>query len=49
MTYAEIAERWTAWTLLVDPMATMTPEEFDQMSVEEKIQIQIECFGPESD
>ena len=49
MTYAEIANSWTLWTLLVDPMATMTREEFDRMPVEEKIRIEIECFGPESD
>ena len=47
MNRTEIATNWTLWQEYVDPSATMTHEEFDAMSVEQKIQIQVDCFGPE--
>ena len=46
-TYAQIASDWNLWADYADPEATMTESEFEAMSVEEKIAIQIECFGNE--
>jgi hypothetical protein len=46
-TYQECAENWKLWAEYVDPMGTMTQTEFDEKSIEEKIQICIDCFGPE--
>ena len=46
-TYEQAAESYELWTEYVDPNATMTEEEFDELSTKEKIQIQIDCFGQE--
>jgi|JI10StandDraft_1071094.scaffolds.fasta_scaffold1865152_2 hypothetical protein len=45
--YEEVATDWELWCDYVDPSATMTKEQFDEMTTEEKIQMQIECFGEE--
>ena len=45
-TRTEIAENFTLWQEMVDPMGTMTGEEFEAMSTEEKLKIQNDCFGP---
>lgn len=46
-TYAEIASDWSLWTQYVDPDATMTRPEFDALTVEQRIALQVEAFGPE--
>lgn len=46
-TYRENAENFELWAEYVDPGATVTREEFEKMTVTEKIQIQIDCFGDE--
>jgi len=45
--YREIAEDYDLWTEYVDPSAEGTEEEFDAMTVEERIAFQIACFGQE--
>lgn len=47
-TYESIAQNWALWTSYVDDGAVMTREEFDSLSIEEKIQLQIDAFGTES-
>lgn len=46
-TYRENAENFELWREAVDPDGTTTEKEFDEMTTEEKIQIQVDCFGPE--
>lgn len=46
-TYAEIAANWNLWIEFVDPNATMTREEFEALTVEQKIAMQADAFGPE--
>lgn len=47
-TYEQIANDFNLWGEYVDPDATMTEEKFDGLSVEEKIEMQVEMFGKES-
>jgi len=46
-TYQECAENFEIWAEYVDPDGTMTREEFDEMTTENKIQICVDCFGKE--
>ncbi len=46
-TYAEIANNWALWIECVDPVVSMTLEEFDAMTTEQKIDLQVEAFGSE--
>lgn len=46
-TYAQVASDYNLWGQYVDPQNTMTEEEFDNMSFEELLQMEIEIFGPE--
>jgi len=46
-TYKENAENFELWAECVDPHGTITESEFDAMSIEEKIKIQVDCFGPQ--
>jgi hypothetical protein len=46
-TYEQTASSYGLWGEYVDPAATMTEEEFDAMSTDEKVQIQIDIWGPE--
>lgn len=46
-TYEEIAQDFGLWAEYVDTDATMSREEFDAMSVEEKVSLQTQAFGPE--
>ena len=46
--YEEIAESFALWIEYVDPDGTMAEEEFDALSVDEKIQLQVPAFGEES-
>jgi len=45
--YAEIAQDFSLWGEYVDRDATMTEAEFDALSVEQKIALQVEAFGEE--
>ena len=46
-TYPEIAESFELWGAYADPNGLYTREAFEAMTVEERIQFQIVCFGPE--
>lgn len=48
-TYKEIANNFDLWQEYVDPSNTMTEEDFDTMTEEEKIQHQAKAFGKEYD
>jgi hypothetical protein len=45
LTYAEIANNWSLWIEYVDPDGNMTREEFDAMTTDQKIALQVEAFG----
>lgn len=47
LTYAEIANNWNLWIEYVDPDGNMAREEFDAMTTEQKIALQVEAFGAE--
>ena len=44
-TRTEIATNWTLWNEYVNTDATMTRDEFDALSTEEKLALQAEMFG----
>ena len=44
-TYEEIAKNFDLWGDYVDPLATMAKENFDSLSVEDKIKLIIDIFG----
>lgn len=46
-TREQIASDFSLWMEYVDPSGIDTEESFDAMSIERKIEIQNECFGPE--
>jgi len=46
-TYEQTAESYELWCDYVDPNATMTEEEFNELSTEEKIKMQEDMFGKE--
>lgn len=43
--YEQIAEDFELWGEYVDPNATMTEQEFDEMSTDEKVKMQEDMFG----
>ena len=45
--YEQIAQDYELWAEYVDPNATMTEEEFDELSTEEKVKMQEQMFGKE--
>lgn len=45
-TYEEAATDWNLWIEFVD--SDTDKDEFDRMTVAEKVALQIEAFGPES-
>lgn len=47
-TYEQIATNYELFADYVDTAATMTKEDFEKLSVEEKIGMQTEMFGEES-
>lgn len=47
-TYKSNAQDIELWKEYVDPNAAMTDEEFYSMTVADKIEMQIDMFGPES-
>lgn len=44
-TYAENASSWARWVEYVDTDGTMTREEFEAMSIDEKMDLQRQAFG----
>ena len=46
-TYQKIAEDFALWAEFVDTDATMTEAEFNELSIEEKVQLQVDAFGPQ--
>ncbi len=46
-TYAEIANNWNLWIEYMDSDGNMAREEFDAMTTEQKIALQVEAFGAE--
>lgn len=46
-TCEEIAKSWELWQEYVDPGANQTHQEFEEMTLEERISFMEECFGPE--
>lgn len=46
-TYAEIAADWTLWNEFVNVDAAMSREEFDGLTIEQKVAMQVEMFGAE--
>jgi hypothetical protein len=47
-TYEQIAANFNLWQEYVDQDATMSQEEFDAMTIEQKVNLQIEAFGPQA-
>lgn len=47
-TYEEIANSYSLWIEYVDTDAAMTEEEFEALSTEEKVKLQVEAFGEEA-
>jgi hypothetical protein len=47
-TYTEIASDYRLWVEYVDTDATMTEAEFQALSTDEKIALQVEAFGAET-
>lgn len=47
-TMTEIAEDYELWGEYVDPDATMTEDEFDKLTVDEKVAMQREMFPYEA-
>lgn len=48
-TYAEIAADYQLWVEFVDTGAAMTEAEFDALSIDQKVTLQVEAFGPEDE
>lgn len=48
-TYEEIAEDFRLWGEYMDPSAEMTEEEFQALSTDEKVAMQVEAFGMEGE
>jgi len=46
-TYTEIATDWRLWNEFVNTDSTMSRDEFDALTTEQKVALQIEAFGPE--
>ena len=45
--YSACAKSWALWNEFVNVDATMTREEFDSLTVDQKIALQVEAFGKE--
>lgn len=43
--YTEIANDYNLWGEYVDPQATMTEDEFNEMTEAEKVEMQKDLFG----
>jgi hypothetical protein len=44
-TYEQIANDYNLWGEYVDTAAAVSEDEFEQMTTEEKVEMQIEMFG----
>jgi len=47
-TYEQIADDFRLWGEYVDPRGEMTEEEFNALSIEQKVALQVEAFGKEA-
>lgn len=47
-TYEQIANDFRLWGEYMDPSAEMTEEEFDALTTDQKVALQVEAFGPEN-
>ena len=47
-TYEQIAEDFRLWGEYMDPNDEMTEAEFDALSTEAKVRMQVEAFGEEA-
>ncbi len=47
-TYEQIAEDFRLWGEYMDPNSEMSEEEFEALSTEEKVRMQVEAFGEEA-
>lgn len=45
--YEEIARDYGLWCTYVDPFSVMTEDEFNRMTLDEKIELQKRLFGDE--
>jgi hypothetical protein len=45
ITNEKIAKSWELWQEYADPTATMTKEQFDEMTFDERFDLLVECFG----
>lgn len=48
-TYEQVAESYDLWGEYVDPHAAMTEEQFNQMTTEKKVEVQVEIWGEEEE
>ncbi|WP_167595299.1 hypothetical protein [Chromobacterium subtsugae] len=48
-TYEQIASDFQLWGEYFDTAAEMTEEEFNAMSTEDKVALQVQAFGPENE
>ena len=44
-TYEQIARDWNLWCEAVNPSGAMTREEFDAMTIPERVAFIVGCFG----
>lgn len=47
-TYAEIAADFALWNEFVNTDGAMTEDEFNAMTIEQKVALQVEAFGAEA-
>lgn len=45
MTYEQIAQNWNLWNEYVNTDATMTRKEFDALTTDEKVALQVAAFN----
>lgn len=46
-TYAQIAADWYLWIEYFDGDGAMTRDEFDALTIDQKVALQVEAFGAE--
>jgi hypothetical protein len=46
-TYRQCALDWDLWCEWVNPGGDMSREEFDALTINERVALEIDCFGPE--
>lgn len=45
--YEQIASNWDLWCEYVDTNAETDIDEFQRLTTDEKVAIQVDCFGPD--